>query len=419
VQPIRDNARVLAAATAGTTVEYYDFFIFGTAAALVFGPLFFPSDSSAAQTMAAFLSFGIAFLARPFGAVLFGHFGDRVGRKSTLVATLLLMGLSTLAIAFLPTYAMAGWIAPALLCLMRLGQGLALGGEWGGAALLAVENAPAGWAARFSSTMQLGSPIGLFAATAVFLVLGLTLSDAEFTSWGWRVPFLASAVLVVLGLWVRLKIEETPAFRTALASESPVRVPVVEVFRDHAGPLLAGCAGIVVIFALFYLTTAWALAYGTGKLGYPREELLAGQLIAALCYAGGILIGGTVADRIGAGRTMAIAAAATIPVGLVFGPGLSAGSLELAVATLCLAMFVLGFANGPQGAWLAGLYPVRLRYTAVSLAFNIGGIVGGALTPLAAQAMSEAGWGAQSGLLLSLAGLITLLGIRMGKPHPE
>ena len=212
--------RILGASLVGTAVEFYDFYIYATAASLVFGPLFFPSDSPSAQLLAAYASFAVAFIARPIGALVFGHYGDRIGRKSTLVASLLMMGGSTLAIAFLPTYASAGWVAPVLLCLLRFGQGFGLGGEWGGAALLAVENAPPGWRARFGMFPQLGAPVGFIAANGLFLLLGLWLSDADFRDWGWRLPFLASALLVAVGLWVRLKLTETPAF-AAMTAHSP------------------------------------------------------------------------------------------------------------------------------------------------------------------------------------------------------
>src|SRR5690606_17223974 len=248
--PYRAHRRILTASLVGTAVEFYDFYIYGTAAALVFGPLFFPSESESAQLMLSFMSFGLAFFARPVGAVVFGHFGDRIGRKSTLVASLMLMGTSTLLIAFLPTYAMAGWIAPLLLCTLRFGQGFGLGGEWGGAALLAVENAPPGWRARFGMAPQLGAPVGFLAANGLFLLLGLWLSDAEFAAWGWRIPFLVSAVLVGLGLWVRLKIHETPAFAEALKREPPVGVPLGAVLREHGVALLAGTFAVVACFAI-------------------------------------------------------------------------------------------------------------------------------------------------------------------------
>src|SRR6188768_2297058 len=242
---LRAHRRVLAAALVGTAVEFYDFYVYATAAALVFGPLFFPSESATAQQLLSFLSFGLAFVARPVGAIAFGHFGDRLGRKSTLVASLMLMGVSTLLIAFLPTYAMVGWVAPLLLCVLRFGQGFGLGGEWGGATLLAVENAPRGWEGRFGSAPQLGAPVGFLAANGLFLLLGLGLTDEQFTAWGWRVPFLLSAVLVGVGLWVRLRIGETPAFREALEHAPPSRVPLGTVLRHHWKATLAASAGVV------------------------------------------------------------------------------------------------------------------------------------------------------------------------------
>ncbi|MDR2856335.1 MAG: MFS transporter [Novosphingobium sp.] len=419
MQPLRDNTRILIASAAGTAVEYYDFFLYGTAAALVFGPLFFPASSPAAQTLFAFMSFGIAFLARPIGAIAFGHFGDRVGRKSTLVASLLLMGGATLAIAFVPSYAMIGWPAPALLCLLRFCQGFGLGGEWGGAALLVVENAPKGWETRFVAIMQLGSPAGFILATGVVMLLSLSLDNAAFVSWGWRIPFIASAALVLIGLWVRLRIGETAAFRAALAHAEPERVPLVKVFAEHWGAVLAGAAGVIATFATFYLVTTYALAQGTGPAGYPRDAFLAVQMLAALFYAAGLLIAGVIGDRISPGRLLAFASLGVAIAGLFFGPGLNAGSLPLAGATLCVTMLALGFANCPLGAWLSPLFPVRLRYSGVSFAFSIGGVIGGALTPIGAQAMSVAGYADHVGLLLVAAGLLTFLGVLLARPADE
>ncbi len=411
--PFYQHRRILVASLVGTTIEFYDFYIYATAAALLFGPLFFPAESPSAQLMLSFLSFGLAFLARPFGAVLFGHFGDRIGRKSTLVASLLLMGISTLLIAFLPTYAMAGWIAPLLLCILRFGQGLGLGGEWGGAALLAVEYAPPGWRARFGMVPQLGAPIGFIAANGLFLLIGATLSEADFAAWGWRIPFLASAILVGLGLWVRLKINETPEFTRALAQDPPVSIPIGELFRKHAAITFAGTFTVVACFAIFYLSTAFALAHGTTVLGYDRELFLLTQLAAILFLAMGIILAGIRADQQHANQVLTWGCAATIILGLIFGPALGAGSLWLVWAVLSFALFIMGFVYGPLGVWLPSLFPPRIRYTGVSVAFNLGGILGGALAPIAAQALNDAGGTVLVGLYLTMAGIFSLAGLKV------
>ncbi|MFT4026138.1 MAG: MFS transporter [Novosphingobium sp.] len=413
--PLRAHARVLIASTVGTAVEYYDFFIYATAAALVFGPLFFPAYDPAAQTLLAFVTFGVAFVARPIGAVAFGHFGDRIGRKSTLVASLLLMGASTLGIAFLPTYATAGWVAPALLCLMRFGQGFGLGGEWAGAALLAVENAPKGWAARFGAAPQLGVPLGFAAANSVFLLLGLVMAKADFAAWGWRIPFLISAVLVAIGLWIRLKISETPAFQAAIEREAPPPVPMGRLLKDHPGAVLAGSAGVVSTYTLFYLATAFALAQGAGPLGYPREAFIGVQLIANLFLTFGILAASTLADRTSPGRVLAIGSVGTALVGFVFSAGLAAG-MAWAAVMLSGALFVMAFTNAPLGSWLSSLFPTRVRYSGVAFAFNFGGVLGGAVTPILAQALSTAHLAHLAGLLIVGSGLISLVGVLLARP---
>jgi len=414
--PLRTHRRVLAASLVGTAVEFYDFYVYATAAALVFGPLFFPAESTAAQQLLSFMSFGLAFVARPVGAIAFGHFGDRLGRKSTLVASLLLMGVSTLLIAFLPTYAMVGWVAPLLLCILRFGQGLGLGGEWGGATLLAVENAPKGWEARFGSAPQLGAPVGFLAANGLFLLLGLGLSDDDFAAWGWRVPFLVSAVLVAIGLWVRLRIGETPAFREALETAPPPRVPIGTVLRHHWRATLAAGAGVVAAFAIFYLSTAFALSHMTAERGAERETVLALQLAANLFLALGIVLAAIGSDRVSPRWMLACGAVATVVLGLVFGPVLAGGSLALVFVTLASGLLVMGFVYGPLGGWMPTLFPVTVRYTAMSVAFNGGGIVGGAVAPIAAQMLSAAGGVPLIGLFLSAAGLLTLLGVTLGRP---
>lgn len=411
--PYRAHRRILTASLVGTAVEFYDFYIYGTAAALVFGPLFFPKSSDSAQLMFSFMTFGLAFFARPVGAIVFGHYGDRIGRKSTLVASLMLMGASTLLIAFLPTYAMVGWVAPLLLCILRFGQGFGLGGEWGGAALLAVENAPPGWKSRFGMFPQLGAPVGFIAANGLFLLLGLGLSDADFAAWGWRIPFLLSAVLVGLGLWVRLKITETPDFAEALENKAPVAVPIGDLFRHHLVATLAGTFAVVACFAIFYLATSFALGHGTQALGYPKEQFLLIQLGAILFMAVGIIFAGYVSDASSEQRVLTWGCGATVLVGFVFGPALASGSWLLIFLGLATALFVMGLVYGPLGSWLTGLFPVHVRYTGASVAFNAGGILGGAMAPIIAQALAERGGTETIGLYLALAGVVSWLGLLM------
>jgi MFS family permease len=409
------HRRVLGASLAGTAVEFYDFYIYATAASLVFGPLFFPAESKSVQLLSSYASFAVAFFARPVGAAVFGHFGDRIGRKSTLVASLMLMGGSTVAIAFLPTYAMVGWIAPLLLCLLRFGQGFGLGGEWGGAALLAVENAPPGWRGRFGMFPQLGAPVGFIAANGFFLLLGLWLTPEQFMDWGWRLPFLASVILVGIGLWVRLKLTETPDFAAALAEAPPPAVPLREVIGRHGGALLAGTVGVIACFAVYYISTAFALGYGTTNLGYERTRFLAVQLVAILFMAGGIIAAGTLSDRFDSRRVLIGGCVAGIVAGFVLAPLMESGSLLQVGVFLALGLAVMGFVYGPLGAWLPGLFPARVRYTGASMAFNIGGILGGGLTPVLAQLLADGGGLMLVGVYLSAAcglSLVALVAIR-------
>ncbi|MGN6377071.1 MAG: MFS transporter [Sphingomonas sp.] len=405
--------RILLASLIGTAIEFYDFYIYATAAALVLGPLFFPASDPAVQLLASYASFGLAFFARPVGAAVFGHFGDRLGRKSTLVASLVLMGGSTFAIAFLPGYAQIGWVAPLLLCILRFGQGLGLGGEWGGASLLAVENAPAGRENRWGMFPPLGAPVGFIAANGLFLLLGAVLTDQQFREWGWRLPFLASAVLVMLGLWARLKLTETRAFREAAAHEALAKVPIAQLFRHHLRATTAGTAGVVACFALFYLTTAFALSYGTTTLGYGRQAFLGLEIGAILFLALGVVISCTLADRMGAKTMLRWGFAGCVLSGLLMGPMLQADSLGWVFAWLALSLFVMGFAYGPLGGWLPSLFTASVRYTGVSIAFNLGGIIGGALAPIAAQALALRGGLALVGAYLVAAGLVSLCGLAL------
>jgi metabolite-proton symporter len=403
------HRRILAASLVGTAVEFYDFYIYATAASLVFGKLFFPSASPSAQLMSAYATFALAFFARPLGASVFGHFGDRLGRKSTLVASLLLMGGSTVAVAFLPTYAQAGWVAPFLLCVLRFGQGFGLGGEWGGAALLAVENAPPGWRARFGMFPQLGAPVGFIAANGLFLLLGLALTPEQFQAWGWRIPFLLSVVLVGVGLWVRLKLTETPAFAEAMKEAPPSKAPLAELLRRYPLQTVAGTFAVVACFAIFYLTTAFALGYGTTKLGYSRETFLGVQLGAIGFMALGIIAAGYWADATSPRRVLMAGCLATVLAGFLLAPMMGSGSLLLIWAFLSLGLVMMGLVYGPLGAFLPGLFPARVRYTGSSVAFNVGGILGGGLAPMIAQALADRGGLVPVGLYLSAAALVSLV----------
>ncbi len=409
MNPICQNARILSASLIGTAIEYFDFYIFGTAAALVFGHLFFPSESTAAQQMASFMAFGIAFLARPIGAIAFGHFGDRIGRKATLVASLLTMGVCTVLIGTLPGYDSIGLAAPILLCILRFGQGFGLGGEWGGAALLAVENAPKGWESRFGAAPQLGAPLGFLFSNGLFLILGLSLSEADFISWGWRIPFIASAVLVAVGLWIRLNILETRAFSETKAPHE--NVPIFSVFRQHFLLLLLASTSVVVSFATFYLATTFALSYCTKTLGMDRQTLLILQLGANCFLALGIFIGSISADRWNPTRILLIGSALTTVVGLTYAPAINSQSLIFIFLMFSACQFSMGIAYGPLSQWISQLFPVRVRYTAISLAFTFSGLIGGALTPLIAQKLADTGHFMMVGWILTLAGAITFFGI--------
>ena len=415
-RPIREHRRILTASIVGTAIEYYDFYLYGYAAALVFGPLFFPAKSEAAQTLLALISFGIAFAARPFGAIAFGHFGDRIGRKATLVASMMLMGCCTFAIAFLPTFAMIGWVAPALLCLARLGQGFGLGGEWAGAALLSIEHAPRGWGCRFGMMPALGCAIGNIIATGVLLVIGVAMSEAHFVAWGWRLPFLASGLLIAIGLWTRLKIAETPEFREALKVQRPARVPLARLFANNSGAVLTGCVSLVCGFSLVYMAGPFALAQGTGPLGYTRETFLLVQLIALVGTLPFMIIFSGYAERSTLTKYVAIGSLATVPVGIAFGPALASGSLWAIGAVLFATNACWSVTNASFSTWLSRLYPVRVRYSGFAFAFNTGGVVGGAVIPILAQMMSSAGALGYVGLLLSVAGLLTFGAVTLSRP---
>ncbi|AVY66385.1 MFS transporter [Xanthomonas translucens] len=387
--PINSQHRVLLASLVGTTIEFFDFYIYATAAVLVFPTLFFPAGDADAARLQSLATFAVAFVARPVGSALFGHFGDRIGRKATLVAALLTMGLSTVVIGLLPGYASIGVWAPALLTLCRFGQGLGLGGEWGGAVLLATENAPPGRRAWYGMFPQLGAPLGFLLSSGIFLLLDAVLDDAQFMRWGWRIPFVASALLVVTGLWVRLRIHETPDFRKALERNARVALPMWTVLSRHAGALLLGSFGVFATFMLFYLITVFALGYGTSVLGYGREQFLLLQMVGILFLAAGIPLSAHCGDRYGTHRVMIAASLLIILFGLGFAPLFGAAHPWQLLAFLSLGSLFMGLTYGPCGTLLAELYPVQVRYTGASLSFNLAGIIGAAPAPYVASWLAK------------------------------
>ena len=402
--------RIVLASLVGTTIEFYDFYIFGTAAALVFGPMFFPKSAPETQALNAYLTFGIAFLARPVGSFLFGHFGDRIGRKSALVATMLMMGLATTLIGALPGYATAGVLAPWLLAALRFLQGVGLGGEWGGAALIATENAPDGRRAWFGMFPQLGPPIGFFIATGLFLALLIGFGEAAFVDWAWRVPFLASAILVAIGLYVRVALEETPAFKAAMALDKRIAVPLGAVLRDYWRPLIQGSLAIVVCYALFYIATVYMIGYGVRSLGLSRVSLLEMLCVAIVFMAVATPVSAALADRVGRRPVLLVSAVIAAAVGLMM-PALLAQGPGGVLAFLSLALGAMGLTFAPLGALLPELFPTEVRYTGAASAYNLGGILGASLAPSLAQLLEAAGGIAWVGYYIAVAAAISFLAI--------
>jgi metabolite-proton symporter len=410
--------QVLFASLVGTTVEFFDFYIYATAAVLVFPRLFFPASNPASSVLASLATFAIAFVARPIGSAIFGHFGDRIGRKRTLVLALSTMGLSTFVIGALPGYGAIGLAAPLLLALCRFGQGIGLGGEWGGAVLLAVENAPPSRRALYGMFPQLGAPIGFLLSGTIFLALSHWLTDRQFFAFGWRLPFLASAVLVLLGLYVRLTITETPVFQASLERSAPVGVPIFTVIRHHAREVAAGILVCLATFVLFYLMTVFALSWGTTALHYNRATFLVIQLVGILFFAITIPISALLAER-GRRPVMFAVTALIAAFGLVLAPLFSAGPTG-ALIMMILGLALMGFTYGPLGTIVSELFPTAVRYTGSSLAFSFAGIFGASLAPYAATWLARkyglpyVGYYLTASAVLSFIGLLLIRETRGG-----
>ncbi|MGP3771208.1 MFS transporter [Streptomyces sp. SDT5-1] len=408
--------RVAVASFIGTAIEFYDFYVYGTAAALVLNAAFFPNLTPINATLASFSTYAVAFAARPIGSLVFGHFGDRIGRKSVLVASLLLMGLSTAFVGLLPGYGTLGLWAPILLVLLRFLQGVGLGGEWGGAALLAVEHAPRGKRGLFAAFPQLGPSVGFFAATGIFWLLSESLSDEAFRSWGWRIPFLLSFLLVAVGLFVRLKISETPVFAKVMAEQEASKAPALEVFKRHPKEILLGAGGMIIAYGLFYTATTYCLAYGTATLGVPRSTMLAVSLVACLFLAAGTWLAATRSDAGGRRRMVLGGSVLAIVWGLVLFPLMDTEKPLLIALALGGALFCMGVVYGPMGAYLPELFGAKVRYSGASFAYNLGGVLGGAVSPLIATRLQGALGSSSVGWYVSAMAIVSLLCV-LGLPE--
>jgi metabolite-proton symporter len=408
--PARINSpfQILVASLIGTTIEFFDFYVYATAAVLVFPTLFFPSSDPTSAMLQSFATFSIAFFARPIGAMVFGHFGDRIGRKATLVAALLTMGISTVVIGLLPGYAQIGVWAPLLLSLCRFGQGFGLGGEWGGAILLATENAPEGKRSWYGIFPQLGAPVGLFLSSGIFWVLLHFISQDALLSWGWRVPFISSIVLIMVGLWMRLSLTETQEFRKAVESDERVKVPLVELFRSHKRSLFLGTFVAMVTFVLFYICTAYLLSYNIKVRHIPFLDALAIQILAAISFGLFIPLSGKLSERFGR-RAVLVGTTVLIGAFSFLLPMLMGGSETGILLFAVIGMALMGMTYAPIGTALAAPFPTTVRYTGASMTFNLAGIVGASLAPYAATWLQGHFGLAYVGYYLLAASAITLI----------
>lgn len=428
--PANPRSRVILASLVGTTIEFYDFYVYATAAVLVFPHLFFPAGNETTALLASLAVFGAAMVARPLGAIFFGHLGDRRGRKITLVGALLTMGIATFLIGVLPTYSSVGWFAPLFLVILRLAQGFALGGEWSGAALVATENAPRGKRAVFGTFPQLGAPIGFIIANGLFLIIAWLMpsndpsrpSDA-FLSWGWRIPFLFSAVMVVVGLWVRLNLVESSAFENTVKRGNVQKVPLAAAFSLHWRELILGIFYMLATYVLFYLMTTFSLSFGRAAvnaklpgLGYSYTNFVLMMIFGVVFFGIFTLVSGPWADRHGRRKTLIWVTLAIIVFGLVWVPMLSAGLFGV-LAWLVIGFSLMGMTFGPMGALLPELFPANVRYTGSGISYNVSSILGAAVAPFIAVALWSYGAGSPFwvGIYLSSMAVLTLIALLLGK----
>jgi metabolite-proton symporter len=410
---------VLFGSLIGTTIEFFDFYIYANAAVLVFPQLFFPGSDATTSTIESLATFSIAFFARPIGSAVFGHFGDKVGRKATLVAALLTMGISTVCIGLLPTYQSIGIVAPLLLMLCRFGQGLGLGGEWGGAVLLAIENAPPGKRAWYGMFPQLGAPIGLLLSGGTFLLLSDLLTEEQFFDFGWRIPFIASSLLVVVGFYIRLKITETPSFANALETKKQVKIPILTILKSYKWELIFGTFAAVATFVTFYLMTVFSLSWATSDLGFSRRDFLIIQLFSILFFVVGIPVSAVLADKFGRKTILIIISTLILLFGFSFSFFMESGSASMITTFVCIGMGLMGLTYGPVGTFLSELFPTEVRYSGASLTFNLAGILGASFAPLIAIWLAKNYGIGFVGLYLSLAALISVLALLMIRNKEE
>ena len=415
--PVNSRGKVVVASLVGTAIEFFDFYIYATAAVIVFPHIFFPQGDNTVATLQSLATFAIAFVARPIGSALFGHFGDRVGRKVTLVASLLTMGISTVLIGLLPGYESIGVLAPLLLALARFGQGLGLGGEWGGAALLATENAPPRKRALYGSFPQLGAPIGFFFANGTFLLLSWLLTDEQVMSWGWRVPFIFSAVLVLIGLYVRVSLHETPVFAKIAKAKKQVKIPLGTLLTKHVRVTVLGTFIMLATYTLFYIMTVYSMTFSTtpaaqGGLGLSRNSVLWMLMMAVIGFGVMVPIAGLLADRFGRRKSMITITTLILLFALfVFPPLLGSGSQTLVMAYLLIGLSLMGLTFGPMGALLPELFPTEVRYTGASFSYNVSSILGASVAPYIATWL-QANYGlTYVGIYLAAMAALTLIAL--------
>ncbi|TNV21312.1 MHS family MFS transporter [Buttiauxella sp. B2] len=418
--PVNSRGKVVVASLVGTAIEFFDFYIYATAAVIVFPHIFFPQGDPTAATLQSLATFAIAFVARPIGSALFGHFGDRVGRKVTLVASLLTMGVSTVVIGLLPSYETIGVLAPMLLALARFGQGLGLGGEWGGAALLATENAPPRKRALYGSFPQLGAPIGFFFANGTFLLLSWLLTDEQFMSWGWRVPFILSAVLVIIGLYVRVSLHETPVFAKIAKAGKQVKIPLGTLLTKHMKATVIGTFIMLATYTLFYIMTVYSMTFSTAAvpvgLGFSRNDVLWMLMMAVIGFGVMVPIAGYLADKFGRRKCMIVITSLMIIFALaVFQPLLGSGNPTLVMTFLLIGLSLMGLTFGPMGALLPELFPTEVRYTGASFSYNVASILGASVAPYIATWLQSNYGLFYVGLYLAAMSAITLVALLVSK----